>query len=79
MKFLWVQGALQAGRFTLYKELGDSNFGDLMAKHLPEEKMRRLLTGAGYEFRPGRAAGAPRLADGAAKTRLGAVVLGLGS
>ena len=39
----------------------------------------RLLIGAGYEFRSGRAPGAPGLADGATKVRLGAVVLGLGS
>ena len=38
-----------------------------------------LLRGAGYEFREGRAPGAPQLAEGAAQQRIALVPLGMGS
>ena len=39
--------------------------------------MTALLRGAGYEFREGRAPGAPELAEGAAQQRIALVLLGV--
>ena len=57
----------------LVKEASETNFADLMTKHLPEDRMRALLRAAGYTFREGRAPGAPELAEGATKVRLACV------
>ena len=76
---LWLQKEVADGRLEVIKLPGTSNPADLMTKHLAEEKMTALLTAAGYEFRDGRAPGAPELTEGAAKIRLAAVMLGLGS
>ena len=48
-----------------------------MTKHLAEEKMTRLLHDAGFEFREGRAPGAPELADGAVQQRIAALRIAL--
>ena len=79
LKPLWIQEAVRAGRVVLVKEDTESNFGDLMTKHLAEARMKKLLLAAGFDFRPGRAVGAPELAKGAIQVRIGAVHLGLGS
>ncbi len=50
-----------------------------MTKHLTEDKMTKLPNAAGFEFRAGRAPGAPALAEGAAKQRIAMVQLGMGS
>ena len=63
LKYLWVQEAVRARWVVIVKEDGDSNFADLMTKHLTEDKMTKLLNAAGFEFRAGRAPGAPALAD----------------
>ena len=73
LKYLWIQEAVRAKRVVIVKELTETNFGDLMTKHLAEEKMIKLLRGAGFEFREGRAPGAPELADGAAQQRIAAI------
>ena len=82
LKYLWVQGALRAGRFGLYKELGDTNFGDLMTKHLGMVKMEDLSMRGGFAFREGRAPEAPQLEDGAATQRISVIfapsALGMG-
>ena len=57
----------------LVKEDTDTNIGDLMTKHLPEPRMVQLLKLGGFEFRAGRAVGAPELARGAVRQRLSAV------
>ena len=64
---------MRAKRVVIVKELTETNFGDLMTKHLAEEKMIKLLRGAGFEFREGRAPGAPELADGAVQQRIAAL------
>ena len=78
-----MQEVLRAGRIGLYKERGETNFGDLMTKHLGLPKLQDLLARGGFQFREGRAPGAPALADGAAQQRIAAImgcaVLGLGS
>ena len=83
LKFLWVQGALRAGRVSLYKELGETNFADLMTKHLGLAKLQDLLERSGFVFCEGRAPGAPALAEGAVQQRIAAImgcaVLGMGS
>ena len=84
LKFLWVQGALRAGRVSLDKELGETNFADLMTKHLGLAKLQDLLERSGFVFCEGRAPGAPALAGGgAAEDRghaiMGCAVLGMGS
>ncbi len=61
------------------KEDCETNVADRMTKHLAEEKMLALLAKAGFEFRTGRAPGAPELAKRAVKQRIAAVALGLGS
>ena len=66
-------------RVELVKEDTETNFGDLMTKHLAAEKMEALLQAAGYMFREGRAPGAPELAEGAAQQRIALVLLGIGS
>ena len=48
-----------------------------MTKHLAEEKMIKLLRGAGFEFREGRAPGAPELADGAVQQRIAALCIAM--
>ena len=50
-----------------------------MTKHVPEAKMLALLRDAGYEFREGRASGAPELAPGAVQQRIAMVLVGMGS
>ena len=79
LKSLWIQEAARAKRIVVVKEFSETNFGDLMTKHLTEEKMTALLQSAGYEFREGRAPGAPELAEGAAQQRIALVLLGMGS
>ena len=64
---------------VIVKEFSEANFGDLTTKHPAEERMTALLRGAGYEFREGRAPGAPELAEGAAQQRIALVLLGMGS
>ena len=49
---------------------GSENFADLLTKHLPEPKMLALLALCGYEFREGRAEGAPELAKDAVAKRV---------
>ena len=73
LKYLWIQEAARAKRVVIVKEDTETNFGDLMTKHLAEEKMIKLLRGAGFEFREGRAPGAPELADGAVQQRIAAL------
>ena len=67
---------MRQGRAMLLKELGEDNPGDLMTKHLAEEKVLRFLTKLGFTFRDGRAAEALELARGAAQRRVAAVILG---
>ena len=73
LKYLWVQKVVRAGRVMLIKEASETNFADLMTKHLAEDRMVALLQAAGYTFREGRAPGAPELVDGATKVRLACV------
>jgi len=75
LKHLWVQETIRQGRVVLRKELGEDNAADLLTKHLPEEKMHRFLEKLGFEYRDGRAAGAPELAKGAAQRRVAAAIL----
>ena len=79
LKFLWVQEAVRAKRVIIVKVDGESNFADLMTKHLDVGKMLALLQGAGYEFREGRAPGAPELAEGAVQQRVAMILLGMGT
>ena len=79
LRFLWIQDAVRAGRVALAKEETATDLADPLTKHCAEEKMKALLTAAGYEFRADRNPGAPELAEGARQARLGAVLLGLGS
>ncbi len=79
LKFLWVQEAVRAKRVLIVKETTETNFADLMTKHLAEEKMLALLRSAGYEFREGRAPGAPELAEGAVQQRGAMILLGMGT
>ena len=72
-------GAVREGRVAIVKGDSDTNFGDLMTKHLAEDKMLALLENAGFEFRDGRAPGALELTPGAVKQRVAAVLLGMGS
>ena len=72
-------GSVARGRVVIVKEDSETNFGDLMTKHLTEDRMRALLGAARYEFREGRAPGAPELAPDAVKQRVAAVLLGMGS
>ena len=76
LKHLWVQEATRKGRVTLGKEKSEDNAGDLLTKHLPEEKAARFLEKLGYAFREGRAEEAPKLARGAAARRVASVALG---
>ena len=79
LKYLWVQEVVRAKRLVIVKEESATNFADLMTKHLAEPRMIELLEKAGYEFREGRAPGAPALAEGAAKQRIAWIQLGMGS
>ena len=74
---LWIQELVRTRRVTLVKEASESNFADLMTKHLEQERMIALLKLGGYEFREGRPEGAPRLAKGAIEQRIAMVLLGL--
>ena len=78
LKYPWVQEAVRAKRVVIVEGDTETNFGDLTTQHLAEERMTALLRGAGYEFREGRAPGAPELADGAARQRIAMVLLGVG-
>ena len=78
LKYLWIQEAARSKRVVIVKEDTETNFGDLMTKHLAEERMTKLLHGAGFEFREGRAPGAPEFADGAVRQRIAMVLLGMG-
>ena len=64
---------MRARRVQLVKEDTDTNRGDLLTKHLPEPRMSALLALCGYEFREGRADGAPELAKDAVARRLSTV------
>ena len=70
---------MRAKRVIIVKVDGESNFADLMTKHLDVGKMLALLQGAGYEFREGRAPGAPELAEGAVQQRVAMILLGMGT
>ena len=63
-------------RLAVVKEDTTTNLGDLMTKHLAEGRMLALLGAAGYEFREGRAPGAPELDHGAVTQRTAMVELG---
>ena len=76
LKYLWLQGAIRDRRLVVVREDGDRNFADLMTKHLDGVRMLMLLEAAGFEYREGRAPGAPRLAEGAVQQRI-AVILGV--
>ena len=73
LKHLWVQEAVRTRRVQIVKEDTATNVADLMTKHLPEPRMTDLLRRCGFEFRAGRALGAPELAKGAVSRRLLAV------
>ena len=73
LKFLWVQEAVREHRVQLVKEDTETNRGDLLARQLPVPKMLALLALCGYEFREGRAEGAPEIAKDAVAKRLSVV------
>ena len=73
LKFLWLQEAVRERRVQLVKEDTHTNRGDLLTKHLPEPRMLALLASCGFEFREGRAEGAPELAKDAVGKRLSVV------
>mgnify|MGYP003320391562 CR=1 FL=1 len=77
LKHLWIQELVRARRVVLVKEASETNFADLMTKHLEQERMTALLALGGFEFRTGRPDGAPKLAKGAIEQRIAMVLLGL--
>ena len=52
-QFLWVQERLSAKDFSVHKERTDDNVGDLLTKHLPNDKCQKFIKKFGYEFRAG--------------------------
>ena len=62
---LWVQQALQAGKFGLVKVKGTDNLADLGTKHVDKDTLARLMRGMGVYITNQRSKLAPRcLLDG---------------
>ncbi len=77
LEHLWIQELVRARRVVQVKEASETDFADLMTKHLEQERMTALLKLGGYELRGGRPDGAPKLAKGAVEQRIALVLLGL--
>ena len=54
VKWLWIQEAVQAGRFSLKKVSTDSNVSDLTTKHHDEQSRNVLMTPGRLRYTRGR-------------------------
>ena len=52
-QYLWIQQAVQKGRFFLSKVDGETNPADLGTKHLDQDRYWTLMTMLGFERREG--------------------------
>ena len=53
-QYLWAQGAVAERGLTLHKISTEANRADLMTKHLPAARTKKLLAAMGYEFIEGK-------------------------
>ena len=65
---LWVQAALQAGRFTLVKVPGTDNIADIGTKCVDRETLGRLLASCRLKVPSGRSALAPQTLSSSANS-----------
>ncbi len=42
-RFLWLQKAIDSGRFAMVNIAGEKNIGDLMTKHVDEKTMLKHM------------------------------------